>query len=132
MVIPDFTDGERNLASEILLERYSRLVPLQLAEAELQLDPDSQALTACPALYWKARGADFVIFKLGDFRYRCQFFYSEIEQYGTGREEYQDFSECVITLLQVQADHEKTRVGAHSGTTGADLAEEQYFGPTLL
>ncbi|MDE2259440.1 MAG: hypothetical protein KGK17_03830 [Betaproteobacteria bacterium] len=132
MVIPEFTDDERDLAIELLLERYSRLVPLQLAEAELQLDPDSQTLTACPALYWRAREADFIIFKLGDSRYRCQFFYSELEQFGTGREEYKDFSECIITLLQVQADHEKTRVGAHSGATGADLVEEEYFGPTLL
>lgn len=132
MGIPEFTDGERHLASELLLERYGRLVPVQLAEAELQLDPDSQTLTVCPVLYWRAREADFVIFKMGDSRYRCQFFYSELEQFGTGRGEYQDFSECVITLLQVQADHEKTRVGAHSGATGADLVEAEYFGPTLL
>jgi hypothetical protein len=25
--------------------------------------------------------------------------------YGTGVEEYDDLSECVVTLLQVQADH---------------------------
>jgi hypothetical protein len=132
MDMSEFTDSERHLASELLLERYGRLVPVQLAEAELQLDPDSQALTVCPALYWRARETDFVIFKLGDLRYRCQFFYSELEQFGTGRAEYQDFSECVITLLQVQADHEKTRVGAHSGVTGADLVAAEYFGPTLL
>ena len=132
MDMSEFTDSERHLASELLLERYGRLVPVQLAEAELQLDPDSQTLTVCPVLYWSAREADFVVFKMGDSRYRCQFFYSELEQFGTGREEYQDFSECVITLLQVQADHEKTRVGAHSGATGADLVEAEYFGPTLL
>jgi hypothetical protein len=36
--IPDFTDAEHKLVSGILYERYGKLVPMQLADSELQLD----------------------------------------------------------------------------------------------
>ena len=55
-------------------------------------------------LYWREDKAQFVIFKTGERTYRNQFFYSVLEQYGTGRDEYTDIGECVMTLLQVQAD----------------------------
>lgn len=130
--IPDFTEAEQQLISQILFERYTRLVPWQLAEAELQLDPESEELTACPTLYWSQRGAEFIVCKLGESRFRCQFFYSEKEQFGTGREIYDDFGDCVLTLLQVQADHERTRSGAHQGVGAAKPDEEEYLGPTLI
>lgn len=128
--IPDFTEAEQQLVSEILLERYKQLVPWQLAEAELQLDPGSEELTVCPTLYWSQRGAEFIVCKLGEQRFRCQFFYSETEQFGTGREIYDDLGDCVVTLLQVQADHERSRSGM---ITGQGQAEEgEYLGPTVI
>lgn len=130
MSIPDFTEAEQQLISQILLERYSRLVPWQLAEAELQLDPGSEELTVCPTLYWSGRGAEFIVCKLGESRFRSQFFYSEIEQFGTGREIYDDFSDCVVTLLQVQADHERSRSGGLAGSAKTD--EDEYLGPMLI
>lgn len=126
MAMHEFTDDEWQLAAQILLERYGRLVPMQKVEAELLLDADSSELTACPALYWSERDAHFVLFKLGAFRYRCQFFYSESEQYGTGRGDYDDLSECLITLLQVQADHERTR-HVDSGEVSVE-----YLGPVMI
>lgn len=133
MSIPEFTEAEQQLANQILLERYGRLVPWQLAEAELQLDPGSEELTACPTLYWSQRGAEFIVCKLGESRFRCQFFYSETEHFGTGREVYDDFGDCMLTLLQVQADHERTRSGAQQGVSSADLGQEdEYLGPTLI
>lgn len=42
--------------------------------------------------------------KTGEPRYRCQFYYRVRQMYGTGEEEYDDLSECMVTLLQVQAD----------------------------
>ena len=128
--IPDFTENEQQQISQILFERYQRLVPWELAEAELQLDPGSEQTTVCPTLYWSQRGAEFVVCKLGESRFRCQFFYSEREQFGTGRDLYDDLSECVVTLLQVQADHERTRAGVHGGSKAAD--ETEYLGPTLI
>ena len=130
--IPDFTEAEQQLISQILLERYSRLVPWQLAETELQLDPGSEHLTVCPTLYWSQRDAEFIVCKLGESRFRCQFFYSETEQFGTGREVYDDFGDCVVTLLQVQADHERTRSGAHTGVGTVKPDEDEYLGPTLI
>ena len=133
MSIPEFTEAERQLVSQILLERYGRLVPWQLAEAELQLDPGAEDLTVCPTIYWIERGAEFIVCKVGESRFRCQFFYSETEHFGTGREVYDDFGDCMLTVLQVQADHERTRSGAHTGAAAADPGqEEEYLGPTVI
>ncbi|MFA7240754.1 MAG: hypothetical protein WC091_11625 [Sulfuricellaceae bacterium] len=106
--LPDFTDAERWCVETTLLERYGRKVEVEQADIELRLDPVLPQLTLCPALYWK-EGAAFVISKIGDGRFRAQFFYSVREQYGTGREEYDDLAECVVTLLKLQADHEMAR-----------------------
>jgi hypothetical protein len=71
--IPDFTDAEQKLVSTILFERYGKLVPMQLADSELQLDASSEELTLCPTIYWAKRGAQFVVCKVAVDRYRCQF-----------------------------------------------------------
>lgn len=131
--IPDYTDDEQKLVSEHLLHRYGKLVPLQLADTELQLNPESEELTSCPTLYWTERGAHFVVFKVGADRYRCQFFYTEADQYGTGRPEYDDLQECVLTLLRVQADHEGQRGGMFTGATARDFDDEsEYKGPSII
>ena len=133
--IPDITDNEQHIVSEALLQRYGKLVPLQIADSELQLDPLSTQLTDCPTLFWSERGADFVICKVGESRYRCQFFYSDAEQFGTGRDVYDNLAECVTTLLQVQADHEQTRQGVPSGATRSQLGgdpDEDYTGPVVI
>jgi hypothetical protein len=84
MSLPDFTDNEFQLVNQILLERYNRIVPLQAVEVELLLNPDDRMPTPCPALYWSELGAEFVVAKTGDQRFRCQFFYSPSEIFGTG------------------------------------------------
>lgn len=133
--IHDFTSNEQHIVSQALLERYGKVVLLQLADSELQLEPEPAPPSVCPTLFWSERGADFVICKVGENRYRCQFFYSPIEQFGTGREIYDDLAECVTTLLQVQADHEKTRQGVPSGASRAELdgkADDDYDGPLVI
>lgn len=107
--IPDFTDSELWVIRSALTERYGRPVEVQLADAELRLDPGARELTVCPTVFWKERGASFAIFKVGEQRFRNQFFYSVRDQYGTGRDEYSDIAECVTVLLQVQADHERAK-----------------------
>jgi len=131
MPIPDFTEAEQGLVSALLQKRYSRQVPLQLADSELQLDGVSKKLTLCPTLYWNERGAQFVVFKVAADRYRCQFFYSEAEQYGTGRDEYVDLEECVMTLLRVQSDHERQLAGVSSTATSADI-DTDHHGPIVV
>jgi len=134
MNIPDFTDSEFQLVNQILLERYSRLVPLQAADVELQLDPASDNLTTCPSLYWNELGAEFIVSKLADQRFRCQFFYSADEQFGTGRDFYDNLGDCVTNLLQIQADHHGTRSAALTETIGnkAPAQDEDYHGPVII
>ena len=134
MKIPDFTDTEWQLVSQILLERYSRLVPLQSADVELLLDPGDQQPTPCPALYWSELGAEFVVAKVGEQRFRCQFFYSENEIFGTGRDVYDNLGDCVTVLLQVQADHHATRAAALTEVLGKNAPDhdEDYHGPVII
>jgi hypothetical protein len=134
MNIPDFTDAEWQLVNQILLERYGRLVQLQSADVELQLDPISETLTTCPSLYWNELGAEFIVSKLADQRFRCQFFYSADEQFGTGRDFYDNLGDCVTNVLQIQADHHGTRSAALTETLGNKTPEQDddYHGPLVI
>jgi hypothetical protein len=126
----DFTDSELKLVNQSLLERYGRVVPLQVAVAEVQLDPEEENLTECPTLYWEERGAHFVVIKIGDARYTGQFFYSEATQFGTGKPMFDNLGDCVVTLLQVQSDHERQMKGVRSGMTATDF--DDYDGPLVI
>jgi hypothetical protein len=130
--VPDFTSAERERVATLLRRRYGEPVPVEEAEAELLLDPAQEATTSCPTLYWSARGAQFVVCKVGEARFRCQFFYTDADHYGTGRDEYADLEECTLTLLRVQADHEKLSAGVSSGASAAELPADDYFGPPVL
>jgi hypothetical protein len=134
MNIPDFTDTEFQLANQILLERYGRLVPLQAVEVELLLDPAHTDPTPCPALYWDQLGAEFIVAKVGAQRFRCQFFYSENEIFGTGREIYDNLGDCVTNVLQLQADHHGTRAAALPEGAGKQppTTDEDYHGPVII
>lgn len=104
--IPDITETEHWILRTTLKERYGREVEIQLADAEIRLSPSDRDLTSCPVIYWNdEEGCNFVIFKTGDRNYRCQFFYRGYQQYGTGVHEYDDLSECIVSLLQAQADY---------------------------
>ena len=104
--IPDVAETEDWILKTTLKERYGREVEVQLADAEIRLSPSDRVLTSCPVIYWHdGEGCNFVIFKTGDRNYRCQFFYRGYQQYGTGVHEYDDLSECIVSLLQAQADY---------------------------
>ncbi len=120
--IPDFNSAERWVIESALQERYGRRVQIELADSELKLDPGTPVLTPCPTVFWSERGCNFVIFKTAADRYRCLFYYSDDEQYGTGRSEYDELAECVSLLLQLQADHEKLSQGVASGMTGMQIS----------
>lgn len=136
VTVPDFTEIECELVAELLQQRYSKPVLPELADSELKLDPADDAMTICPTLYWSERGAHFVVCKVGEHRYRCQFFYADADQYGTGHDDYTDLRRCVLTLLRVQADHESQSAGVSSGATAADLVrgpdEDEYHGPLVI
>ena len=107
--IEDFTDSELWIIRTTLEERYGETIEPDLADIELRLNPYATELTPCPAAYWEHKGCHFITCKTGDSRYRCQFYYRVHQMYGTGVEEYDDLSECVVTLLQVQADYQADR-----------------------
>jgi len=130
--VPDFTAAEQDLVAAVVLQRYGKPVPIEPAESELQLDAGDDTMAVCPTLYWSERGAHFVVCKVGAGCFRCQFFYTDADHYGTGRDEYDDLRVCVLALLRVQADHEKLSAGVASGATAADLAGDEYVGPPSL
>ncbi|MCG8017878.1 MAG: hypothetical protein JAY97_16855 [Candidatus Thiodiazotropha sp. 'RUGA'] len=103
--IPDITDSELWIIETTLTERYGCKVETQIADAEIRLMPSDRELSRCPAIYWNQEGCNFIIFKTGSRKYRCQFFYRGYQQYGTGVREYDDLTECVVSLLQAQTDH---------------------------
>ncbi|MEA3278913.1 MAG: hypothetical protein U9Q81_27185 [Pseudomonadota bacterium] len=110
--IPDITETEQWIMQTTLKERYGRDTEIQLADAEIRLSPSDRELSTCPVIYWKAEdGCNFVIFKTGERKYRCQFFYKAYRQMSTGVHEYDDLSECVVSLLQVQADYAAEQAG---------------------
>jgi len=102
--IPDFNKNELWIINTTLEERYGEKVDLQFADSEMRLNPHSTEMTACPALFWEHDDASFVIVKVAEARYRTQFFYRVHQQYGTGVEEYDDLTDCIVSILQVQAD----------------------------
>ena len=103
--IPDITETEEWIVRTTLKERYKEDVELQFADAEIRLNPADRELVSCPVFIWESESCHFVIFKTGERRYRCQFFYRGYQQYGTGVHEYDDLTECAVSLLQAQADH---------------------------
>lgn len=133
---PKFTASERRLVTQTLQERYGRQVQLLDADAELLLDPLDSDVTTRPTLAWEERGANFVVFKIADNRFRCQFYYTAAEQFGTGKDEYDTLGDCIITLLQVQSDHERERQGVRSGMNAVDFSKandgEEYFPPIII
>lgn len=131
MAIQDFTEAELKLAGQTLLERYGHDVSIETGDAEIGIgdDPD---LTVCPVMYWKERGAQFVVVKTGDSRFRAQFFYSEAQQFGTGKNDFDNLGDCLVTVLQVQSDHERQMAGVRSGATRNDLTGDDYDGPLVI
>lgn len=92
-----------------LKERYGPAADLspEQTESEIRLHSSEREQTLCPVVYWKHKNCSFLIIKTGDKAYHCQFFYRVHQQYGTGIPEYNDITECVVTLLQAQSDHER-------------------------
>ncbi len=109
--VSDITENEKWLVSCTLQERYDFEVELHIADSEIRLRPSDRTLTDCPIFYWEVDECHFVIMKTGDQKYRCMFYYRLYQQMGTGISEYDNLSECVVSLLQVQSDHEAKERG---------------------
>jgi len=113
--VPDFTETEQWKAQNAVDERWGKgVVELHPADVETIVSPEDKSLTSCPALFWTIEDCNFVLLKVSEDRYRCQFFYkSDLEnQLGTGTDEFDEISECAVTLLRAQADYDSVRSGA--------------------
>ena len=109
--VSDISDSETWVIRSTLAERYKEDIDLQIADADIRLGPSDRETTSCPVWYWQKDGCHFIIFKTGTRQYRSQFFYRPYQQYGTGVHEYRDITECVVSLLQAQADHDAKERG---------------------
>lgn len=134
--IPQFTAREKNLVSQTLVERFGQPLPVQSIQSEIQLDLLKDELTLVPSLTWQEGVCHFVVFKTGDSRFRCQFYYTDAEQFGTAKTEYDSLGDCVIDLLQVQAKHEEERQRVLRGLNAVDFSRandgEDYHGPLIV
>ena len=134
--IPEFTARERNLVSQTLVERFGQPIPVQSIQSEIQLNLLKDELTQCPAQTWQVGVCHFVVFKTGDSRFRCQFYYTDAEQFGTSQMEYDNLGDCVIDLLQVQGKHEDERKRVMRGLNAVDFSKandgEDNFAPLIV
>jgi hypothetical protein len=105
--IPKFTPADIETVRQLVHQKYQEMIQVQLADSELMLDPKREQPVSRPTLFWHVHGANFAVILNGLNRFQCQFFYTPHDQYGTGREEYDSLEQCVTTLLQVQANHER-------------------------
>ena len=121
--IPDFTGAERWVVESTLKERYGTPPTVEAGEAELQIDPQSEALTRCPALYWQAQGAGFALMKTGASRFRGMFFYSVHDQYDLGNRDFDEIAECVSVLLKLQEEHAAQRADLAPDAESKELGE---------
>lgn len=134
--IKPFSARERSLVSQTLLERFGHAVPLQPVDAELQLNLLKEEFALCPSIMWKENGANFIVFKTGDERFRCLFYYNEATQFGTGKDEFDNLGDCVVTLLQVHTDQEEESRKVRNAMNSIDFSKandgEEYHGPLIV
>ncbi len=114
MAIPGFTPADLSLVRATLKERFGHEVEVAEAETEVRLSPADRELVKCPALFWKEDGCSFVVAKTSLVGFRAMFFYSIKARFGTGKEEYDNLGDSVITLLKVQ-EEEHTRRNQETG-----------------
>jgi hypothetical protein len=93
--VPDFTEAEQWSVETTLKERWPDLKPeFQLADLQIGKHPQDRELTVCPAIFWEVGKTSFVISKVAEKTYRSQFYYRGYQQYGTGKTDYDDITDC--------------------------------------
>ena len=108
-MIPDFDDAEIKIIDDTLKERYGVAQETQRCDVEIPIDEDDSETIECPSIYWEHNGCHFILGKIDDSKYFSQFFYDDKEQFTTGSKSYSDLYNCLMTTLQVQADHEREK-----------------------
>ncbi len=109
MEIPDFTEVELKLTQAALKERFGHEVAVEYVETEIRLHISDRELTVCPALYWEQDACRFVVSKTGENSFRSMFFWSVKDRFATGKEEYDNLGDCVVTTLKMQEEAARLR-----------------------
>ena len=108
--IASFSDAEMHLVHAALRERFGQQMEVQEVETEIRLHPADRELTVCPALYWETEGrCRFVVSKTGNNKFRSMFFWSVKDRFASGKEEYDNLGDCVVTTLKMQEEAERSR-----------------------
>jgi hypothetical protein len=131
--IPDFTETELWTVRSTLKERYGRDIELQMADSEVMLG-GADGMVWCPTLFWSAKGANFAVVKLDPKRFRAYFYYHPEYQLGTGIDSYDELGECMISVLQVEADHvrkQKISTDQNPAQTDTDSPEKPDLTPNF-
>jgi hypothetical protein len=110
----DFSPADLKLAHATVRERFGHDAEIQEVETEIRLSAADRELTVCPALFWTVDDCAFVVSRTGQAAYRAMFYYSVRERFATGKEEFDNLGDCLITLLKVQ-EEEAARRAAETG-----------------
>ena len=102
--ITDFDNDEMGIIQTVVDTPYRCPTPLNLADVEVQLEPPNPARQNRPAVHWLENGANFIVIKTGDERYRGQFFYRPSEIFTTEQDEYHQLADCIHSLLKIEAN----------------------------
>ena len=105
----------------MLNERYKSPVEIHLADCEVQPDKDCDGRVERPAIFWNALDCNFVLIKMADDEFQGFFFYQPNEQFSSAQQTYSNAVNCVIALLQFQADQFGESQGYVSGATAAEI-----------
>ena len=99
----DFNATELNIIKDATSKRWKD-VDIHLADIEITRTAKDEKTTLCPAAVWETADCTFVVSKVDEFVYKSVFYYLGTKQIDTGISEYNDLSDCVLTLMKVQAN----------------------------
>ena len=117
----DYTEQEWQAVQQVLNERYKSLVEIHLADCQVQPDKERNERVERPAIFWSALDCNFVLIKMADDEFQGIFFYQPDEHFASAQQTYSNVVNCVIALLQSQADQFGESRGYVSGATAADV-----------
>lgn len=111
--ILDFTETARWSIPSAVDERWGPgSVEPRPADIESRVIPDARP-RECPDLFRRADQCSFVAPNTGENCSCSRIFYQDLEQFGTGIEEFANAADATVTLRRMQADYESDRSGAY-------------------
>ena len=117
----DYTEQEYRAVQQVLNKRYKLPVEIYFADCEVQPDKERNERVERPAMFWIALDCNFVLIKMADDEFQGFFFYQPDEHFASAQQTYSNPVNCVIALLQFQADEFGESQGYVSGATAADI-----------